>query len=129
MNGVDLAVLSALYEIGWQLGPGERPVIALPMVVLDLQVAVRQQAVRDDQVVRLVAPGPGGRQRPQGRPRVNYQRQNQRPGTHGPAGRTRGCRALRVLRALSERERAEGSERRESTGPAQILRDADCDPC
>ena len=56
MNRVDLPVQSALHVVGTKRRTRpERLVVAFEMVVLDLQVAVGQQAVRDDQVVRFVA--------------------------------------------------------------------------
>ena len=56
MNRVDLPVQSALHVVGTKRRTRpERLVVAFEMVVLDLQIAVGQQAVRDDQVVRFVA--------------------------------------------------------------------------
>jgi hypothetical protein len=58
MDRVDLPVLAALEKIRPQIAGPVRLVVALPVVVLDLQITVFEQALGDDQVVRLVAAGP-----------------------------------------------------------------------
>ena len=59
MYRIDLPVQSALHVVGTERWTGpEGLVVAFDVVVLDLQVAIGNEAVRDDQVVRLVAPRP-----------------------------------------------------------------------
>ena len=60
MDGVDLPVLPALHEVGTKLAGEKRSVVAALMVVPDGEVAVSQQALRDHQVMRLVAAQPVG---------------------------------------------------------------------
>jgi hypothetical protein len=57
VNRVDLPVYPALHVIGAKIAAPILPVIALSIVVLDLEVAILDQALRDDQIVRLVAAG------------------------------------------------------------------------
>src|SRR5262245_16768774 len=55
VNRVDLAVAAAAAEIRLGKLAGEvGMIVAVAMVVLDLEVVIFQQALRDDQVVRLV---------------------------------------------------------------------------
>ena len=60
VNRVDLAVLSAAQEVGSQAAAEVTPEVLPGVVVLDPQIAVVQQALRDDQVVRFVAARPDG---------------------------------------------------------------------
>ena len=69
MDRVDLAVGAAREVVGLQRPVEVRAILLLLMVVFDLQIAVMEQALRDDEIVRLVAAGkerrtgqsPGGR--------------------------------------------------------------------
>jgi hypothetical protein len=55
MDGVDLAVASAPPVVGLERGLEIRAVVAAGVVVLDREVVIGEQALRDDQIVRLVA--------------------------------------------------------------------------
>ena len=57
MNGVDLAVEAAADVVGRERTRVVRLIVASPVVVLDLQIAIEQQALRDDEIVRLIATG------------------------------------------------------------------------
>ena len=57
MNRVDLTVRATAQEVWRQSAREERRVIVVVVVVLDPEVAVFEQAVADDQIVRLVATG------------------------------------------------------------------------
>src|SRR5690606_17775582 len=64
MNGIDFAVLAALQILRLDVHVEIRRVVALAVVVLDAQVAVAHQALRHDQVVRLVTTRPHWRNAP-----------------------------------------------------------------
>ena len=67
MNGVDLAVHAAADVVGRERTGIVRLIVASPVVVLDLQIAIEQQALRDDEVVRLVATRHRRRDLPRGK--------------------------------------------------------------
>ena len=58
VNRVDRAVLTATQEVGPQVAAEKLAVLAALVVVLDPQVAVGEQALGNDQIVRLVAARP-----------------------------------------------------------------------
>src|SRR5712691_10973400 len=66
MNRVDLAVFAALEIVRLDRSSQIRFVVTLPMVVLDLEIVILKEALRDDEVMRLVAVGMLRRNRPRG---------------------------------------------------------------
>ena len=128
MDRIDLAVNAARQVVGLQRPAVVRAVVLPLMVVLDLQIAVVQQALRDDQVVRLVA---ARKQRRVGQPpaddaeddRARQKDQNRRAGRAGAqfaGGRRLDSRPARrrrptTDRAQARRPRAERAADREAT--------------
>ena len=97
VDRVNLPVLPALHVVGSKVATEERPVVTALMVVLDLQVAVAQQTLGDDEIVRLVAADAVG--------------------AHGPQAESHvGRQADRKHRAASERGHA-GDDRRHGVEP------------
>ena len=66
VDRIDGAVAPALDRVRIQIAGEVGAVVAALMVVLDLQVVVVEQALRDDEVVRLVAAGNRRRREPRG---------------------------------------------------------------
>jgi len=83
MNRVDLAVPAANEVIGAKVAAPERAIVAAGVVVLDLQVAIDQQTVGDDQIVWFVAARTDARKRPQPEPDVKRQADDE--DGHAPA--------------------------------------------
>ena len=57
VDRVDLAVAPRAEVVRRQRPPAVRLIVAAQVVVLDLEIAIEQQALRDDEVMRLVASG------------------------------------------------------------------------
>jgi hypothetical protein len=55
VNGVDLPVDAAAEIVGLQRQCEILAIVAACVVVFDLQIAIAQQALRDDQIMRLIA--------------------------------------------------------------------------
>jgi hypothetical protein len=89
VDGVNLAVLSSRAVIGTERAAKKRPVVATRVVVRDLEVVIHKEAVRNHEIVRLVALGSDSR---------------------------RGCEAARQIDDQTEAE-DRGTRRRDSHPP------------
>ena len=118
---MDLAVDSALEKVRSQVAAEERSILATLMVVLNLNVAVREQALRDDQIVRLVAAGPLRSARNRGRTRCRS-RGSARKSTIVQAGRAR--RQARWTRLIDSGRRKSRQSQERSIGPGPRARAA-----
>src|SRR5262245_47315338 len=79
MNRVDFAVLAAFQVVGAEIRMEERLVIATHVVVLDLEISVLENALRDDQIVWLVAAGPVDSRRVQAERKIDKQADRKDP--------------------------------------------------
>ena len=92
MNRVDLAVPPAFQVVGLQVAVRVNEVVALPVVVLDLQIAVEEQALCDDEVMRLVAVRENGREPPRRQARCDRGRRERDREMSAEADAERGRR-------------------------------------
>ncbi len=128
VNRVDCAVAPAPQIVRLQLSVDVRGVLAAPVVVLDPQVAVGQQALRDDQVVRFVAAGDARRHPP--RRRAEERDQQQDRDRRSRSGPTPNPQAVPEAAATTEASSARGREQlarrpdRRATPPAAAARAA-----
>ena len=121
MNRVDFPVLAPLHVVGAKRSPEKLLVIAALVVVFDPEIAVSQQALRDDQVVWLVAPGAETARRH--RAQDGEQRQAQ-PENAPPCRQTQPPLEVRDVANRSERSdgavpRGVRGEHEDGDGPAK----------
>ena len=87
MDRIDASITPPAEVVGLQFAAKVRQILAARMVVVDGQVTVVEQALRDDEIVRLVT----GRQPVAHlRPADSERRRTQHPGHQGTAGSSRG---------------------------------------
>ena len=110
MHGVDFAVLAAPEVVGPQVACVVVAIVAAAVVVLDLQIVILEEALRDDEVVRLVA----GRELRKNLPRAGEVR-------GGGDRRRQPRRTARVARGPRQPRRRPANHRRDDQAASTTI--------